>query len=129
MLRVGDELRLFTEIKTVTQVSSGTLVVATPFTGSYREGAKVMKVTGCSAGYHWSNTFCTANTCSCSDGTAATGASCITDGAAICTGCVVGYGLSGISCVATTTTTTEAQGRFLIVMYQAEDKKNQDKQH
>ena len=42
---VGDGVRISTtEVKSITQVSSGTLVVATPLKGSYRAGLKVMKV-------------------------------------------------------------------------------------
>ena len=41
---------------------------------------------------------CTANTCTCTGGTVATGADCTTDGAEMCTGCNSGYTLNGDVC-------------------------------
>eukprot|EP00930_Biecheleria_cincta_P081911 TRINITY_DN713_c0_g1_i13.p1 TRINITY_DN713_c0_g1~~TRINITY_DN713_c0_g1_i13.p1 ORF type:complete len:210 (+),score=35.43 TRINITY_DN713_c0_g1_i13:22-651(+) len=41
---VGDEIRVFTELKTVTQVSGdGRIVVFTPFRGAHQAGGKVLK--------------------------------------------------------------------------------------
>eukprot|EP00494_Astrolonche_serrata_P032367 UN32636 len=43
------------------------------------------------------------NTCNCSNGTAATGSICTSNGASICVSCSSGYSLSGGSCVSSGT--------------------------
>jgi hypothetical protein len=62
-----------------------------------------MTLSLCESTYSGSSS-CTANTCTCISGTAATGASCTSDGAAICSGCSASYHLSGTSCEANTCT-------------------------
>jgi hypothetical protein len=52
----------------------------------------------CSSGFTLINGTCVANTCTCANGIAATGADCPVDGAEICTGCDVGFGLDSNAC-------------------------------
>merc|ERR1712166_514424 len=51
-------------------------------------GAGTRETTACSSS---SNRVCTSNSCSCSNGAAATGAACTSNGASICTSCSSGY--------------------------------------
>ena len=55
----------------------------------------------CTSGNHMYQHECISNTCTCDNGTAATGSDCNPNGSEMCTDCNSGYSLSGGQCLAT----------------------------